>query len=84
MDCEQLLESFQYRFAASGVREPTRTAEELLAFVFECPRDQLHENHFPEPPSSGQMMEIIRTLEKLAVRIESGESPQEVLGCLDF
>lgn len=84
MDTEQLLESFAFRFSASGVREPERTAEELLAHVFGCRIDEVHEGKTPNPPSSGQMMAMIRELETLAVRIENGESPQDVLNCLDF
>jgi len=84
MDSEQLLESFDFRFRASGVREPTRAAEELLAHVFQCRAEQIHHCETPHPPSSGQMMAMIRQLEELAGRIESGESPQDVLGCVDF
>lgn len=84
MDSEQLLESFHFRFAGAGVREPSRAAEELLAHVFKCDAREIHHRPTPEPLSSGQMMSIIRQLETLAERIESGESPQEVLGCLDF
>ncbi len=84
MDSEQLLDSFQYRFAAAGIREPARTAEELLAHVFQCSTKEIHNRPAPEPPSSGQLMAIIRQLEELAVRIEAGESPQDVLGCLDY
>lgn len=84
MDIDQLLDSFTYRFSASGVRKPERTAAELLAHVFGCHHTEVHDRSAPNPPSSGQMMETIRQLEALAVRIENGESPQEVLGCLDF
>jgi hypothetical protein len=84
MDTEQLFESFQFRFAAAGVREPGRTAEELLAHVFHCPTHAVHHGIAPAPHSSGQQMAIIRQLEELATRIESGESPQDVLNCLDF
>lgn len=84
MDAEQLLESFEYRFVASGVRKPTRTAEELLAYVFRCRTTEVHQGETPNPPSSGQMLAIIRELETLAVRIENGESPQKVLNCPDF
>lgn len=84
MEIDQLLDSFSYRFAASGVRKPIRTAEELLANVFKCRPPELHRSEIPDPPSSGQMMGIIRELECLAVRIESGEEPQTVLNCLDF
>lgn len=76
-DCAQLLESFEFRFAASDVREPIRTAEELLAHGFKCHRNELKNSPFPDPPSSGRMMEIIRQLEELAVRIENGEDPPE-------
>lgn len=82
MDTEQLLESFTYRFAAAGVREPERTSEELLAHVFNCRAKEAH--HHPAPLSSGQQLAIIRQLEQLAARIETGESPQDVLNCLDF
>ena len=84
MDTEQLLESFEFRFQASGVRQPGRTAEELIAHVFKCHSAEVHQREIPEPPSSGQMMSIIRELEKHAERIENGESPQDVLNCLDF
>jgi hypothetical protein len=84
MDTEQLFESFQFRFTAAGIREPGRTAEELLAHVFHCPVSAVHQSRVPEPLSSGQQMAIIRALEACATRIENGESPQEVLNCLDF
>jgi hypothetical protein len=84
MDAEQLFESFQYRFAAAEVREPGRTAEELLAHVFHCPARSVHHGIAPVLPSSGQQMALIRQLEQLATRIETGESPQDVLNCLDF
>lgn len=84
MDKEQLLESFQFRFSSAGVRKPDRAAEELLAKVFHCRTAALHHGQTPNPPSSGQMMAIIRELETLAERIENGEEPQSVLGCADF
>ncbi|MGE4488246.1 MAG: hypothetical protein AB7E95_01730 [Kiritimatiellales bacterium] len=84
MDSEQLLESFTYRFSASGVREPKRTSEELLAHVFGCSVREVHNRPTPNPLSSGTKMAMIRQLEALAERIESGESPQEVLNCVDF
>ena len=84
MDAEQLLDSFTYRFAASGVRKPARTAEELLAYVFQCHPAELHGSETPDPPSSGQMMAMIREMEDLAVRIENGEPPQDALNCLDY
>ncbi len=84
MDSEQLLDSFQYRFAAAGVREPTRTAEELLARVFHCTTGEIHHRPVPEPLSSGQLMALIRQMEELAARIESGEDAQAVLNCPDF
>lgn len=82
MDTDQLLESFVFRFTAAGVREPERTSEELLAHVFNCRAKETR--HRPAPRSSGQQLEIIRQLEQLATRIENGESPQDVLNCLDF
>lgn len=84
MDSEQLLESFEFRFKASGVREPTLTAEALLAHVFHRNTKEVHDGETPHPPSSGQMMQIIRQLEEFAEKIEAGESPQELLGCVDF
>lgn len=84
MDSEQLLESFHFRFKAFGIREPKRTAEELLAHVFHCHVNELLHRETPHPLSSGQAMAMIRKLEELATRIERGESPQEVLGCIDF
>lgn len=84
MDTEQLLESFEFRFKASGIRKPDRVAEELVAHVFNCHSKEVHQIAPPTPPSSGQMMAIIRELETHAERIENGESPQEVLGCPDF
>jgi len=84
MQSNQLLDSFTYRFAASGVRKPERTAEELLAYVFKCPVSEVHQGSTPDPPSSGQIIKLIHTLEELAVRIENGEDPQAVLECPDF
>jgi hypothetical protein len=85
MDIDQLLESFTFRFTASGVRKPERTAEELLSHVLGCGPKETHQpDPVPAPLSSGQQMAIIRELETFAERIENGESPQEVLGCLDF
>ena len=84
MDTPQLLESFEFRFRAAGVRKPERTAEELLAHVFKCHPAQVHDRELPHPPSSGQTMQLIRELERHAELIENGKSPQEVLNCLDF
>jgi t-SNARE complex subunit (syntaxin) len=84
MDTDELIESFQFRFKASGIRKPERTAEELVAHVFKCHPAQVHDQALPNPPSSGQMMQLIRELERHAELIESGKSPQEVLNCLDF
>lgn len=84
MDTEQLLESFVFRFSAAGVRKPDRTAEELLAHVFHCRAKEVHQLDAPTPPSSGQQMALICQLERLATRIEAGESPQDVLNCVDF
>ena len=83
MDTEQLVDSFKFRFAAGGMREPQRTAEELVAHVLGCSRSELGKQ-LPDPPSSGQQMELILQFEKLAERIEGGESPQDVLNCPDF
>lgn len=84
MDIDQLLESFTFRFAASGIRKPERTAEELLAYVLGCHHQELQNLPVLNIPSSGQAMAIIRQLESLAEQIEAGRSPQEVLDCLDF
>lgn len=84
MDSNQLLESFSYRFAASGVRKPGHVAKELLAHVFDYRTQKLHNGQTPTPPSSGQMMAIIRQLDVLAERIENGEDPPAVLNCPDF
>lgn len=84
MDSEQLLDSFVFRFKAAGIREPQRTAEELMAYVLGCSRSEAHNGETPHPPSSGQMMELILQFEKLAERLEAGETPQEVLNCPDF
>lgn len=84
IDADQLLESFEFRFTASGVRKPKRTAEELLAHVFGCSRKEVHTHEMPEPLSSGKKIEMIRQMEDFAVRIEEGEAPQAVLGCLDY
>lgn len=82
MDINQLLESFAFRFDAAGIREPERVGQELLAHVFCCRTNELRSH--PAPLSSGQQLAIIRQLEQLASRIENGESPQDVLNCLDF
>lgn len=84
MDIDELIESFEFRFKASGIREPGRTAEELVAYVFKRHPAEVHQSEIPKPLSSGQMMQIIRELEAHAERIENGESPQDVLNCLDF
>lgn len=84
MDTEQLLESFDFRFKASGIRQPARTAEALLAHVLKCHPAEVHDRELPHPPSSGQLVAMIRELEAHAQRIENGESPQDVLNCLDF
>jgi hypothetical protein len=84
MDTDELIESFEFRFKASGIREPGRTAEELVAHVLQCHPAEVHDRELPHPLSSGQLMQMIRELEAHAERIENGESPQEVLNCLDF
>lgn len=69
---------------ASGIREPGRTAEEFVAHLFKGHPAEVHHREPLTPPSSGQMVALIRELETHAERIENGESPQDVLNCLDF
>lgn len=73
-----LVESFEFRFAASGVDNPKRVAEELLAHVFGCKPLEIYLRNTPLPP------EFSHTLEKLAMRIEAGEPLQYVVGHVDF
>jgi len=84
MEADQLIESFEFRFAAAGVRKPKRVSEELLAYVFGCRPPDLHSGDFPVPAVLPEKFAIIRKLEELAVRIENGEEPQAVIGCVDF
>jgi release factor glutamine methyltransferase len=78
MNSPSLVESFRFRFAASGVDNAKRVAEELLAHVFGCKPLEIYLRNAPLPPA------FFYTLEKLAQRIENGEPLQYVIGHVDF
>ena len=84
MEIDQLVESFEFRFQASGVENAKRVAEELLAHVLECKPLEIYTGVANIVNSTAQKFEIIQKLEPLAERIEQGEPLQYVLGNVDF
>ncbi|VGO11554.1 Release factor glutamine methyltransferase [Pontiella desulfatans] len=84
MEIDQLVESFAFRFKASGVDNAKRVAEELLAHVFECRPLEIYTGKPPEARSTAEQFKIISRLEPLAERIENGEPLQYVVGHVDF
>lgn len=84
MDIDQLIESLEFRFAASGVDNAKRVAEELLAHVFKCKPLEIYTGATPENPTVSEQLDIIKRLEPLAERIENGEPLQYVVGHVDF
>ena len=84
MEIDQLVESFEFRFKASGVDNAKRVAEELLAHVLECKPLEIYTGAANIVNSAAQKFEVIQKLEPLAERIEQGEPLQYVLGEVDF
>ncbi len=85
MDIDQLIESLEFRFAAAGVDNARRVAEELLAYIFDCkPLEIYTGTAVPQQATSAEQLEIIKRIEPLAERIESGEPLQYVVGSVDF
>jgi release factor glutamine methyltransferase len=84
MDIDQLVESFEFRFKASGIDNAKRVAEELLAHVFECKPLEIYTGGASGIATLSQQFEVIRKLEPMAERIENGEPLQYVLGCVEF
>ena len=84
MEIGPLIESFEFRFAAAGVDNAKRVAEELLAHVFHCKPLEIYTGTVPRQTTTPEKMELIKRLEPLAERIENGEPLQYVIGHVDF
>jgi release factor glutamine methyltransferase len=84
MEIVQLVESFASRFAAVGVDNPKRVAEELLAHAFHCKPLEIYTGAIDLASGSSAVIEIFKRLEPLAGRIEKGEPLQYVIGSVDF
>jgi release factor glutamine methyltransferase len=84
MEIDQLIESLAFRFAASGVDNVKRVAEELLAHVFHCKPLEIYTGAVPRQTTAPEERELIKRLEPLAERIETGEPLQYVIGHVDF
>ena len=78
MEIIPLVESIQLRFAAAGIDNPKRVAEELLAHVLGCRPLAIYLRDAPAPP------EKIAAMEPLVARIEADEPLQYVVGHVDF
>lgn len=74
----RLIESLERRFAAAGIDNAKRVAEELVAHVLECRPLETYLRDEPLSPGNLQIMEM------LAGRIEGGEPLQYVVGHVDF
>ena len=84
MEITRLVESFEIRFAAAGVGNPKRVAEELLAHILECKPLEIYTGSLPSEASPEDPAHLIRKIEPLAERIEQGEPLQYVIGHVDF
>jgi release factor glutamine methyltransferase len=84
MEIDQLIESFVFRFAAAGVDNAKRVAEELLAHVLHCKPLEIYTGTVPQHTTTPEQLQIIKRLEPLAERIENGEPLQYVIGQVDF
>ena len=84
MEIAQLIESFVFRFAAAGVDNAKRVAEELLAHVLNCKPLEIYTDAVPQYTTTPEQLQIIKRLEPLAERIENGEPLQYVIGQVDF
>ncbi|HSR88741.1 MAG TPA: peptide chain release factor N(5)-glutamine methyltransferase [Pontiella sp.] len=84
MEISQLVESFEFRFAAAGVDNAKRVAEELLAHVFHCKPLEIYTGAVPAHATAPDKLALIKQLEPMAERIENGEPLQYVIGHVDF
>ena len=84
MEISQLIESFEFRFAAAGVDNAKRVAEELLAHVFHCKPLEIYTGAAPRHTTTSEKLKLIKQLEPMAERIENGEPLQYVIGHVDF
>ncbi len=84
MDVDQLVESFEFRFKASGIDNAKRVAEELLAHVFDCKPLEIYTGGASSVVTPSKQFDIIRKLEPMAERIENGEPLQYVVGNVEF
>ena len=84
MEIDRLIESLQFRFAAAGVDNAKRVTEELLAHVFHCKPLEIYTGTLSNPTTPHEKMDLLKQLEPLAERIESGEPLQYVMGQVDF
>ncbi len=84
MEIDQLIESMEFRFAASGVDNAKRVAEELLAHVLHCKPLEIYTGAVPQHATTLEKLQIIKQLEPMAERIENGEPLQYVVGHVDF
>ena len=84
MEVDPLIESLAFRFAAAGVDNAKRVAEELLAHVFHCKPLEIYTGAVPQYATTPEELELIKRLEPMAERIENGEPLQYVIGHADF
>jgi release factor glutamine methyltransferase len=84
MNINELIASFQFRFAAAGVDNAKRVAEEMLAHVFNCKPMEIYTGINVQDSTTAEKVELIRKIEPLAERIENGEPLQYVLGSVEF
>lgn len=73
-----LIKSLEQRFKAAGVDNAKRVVQELLAHLLGCKLLEIYLRNEPLTPGN------LKTLEELALRIESGEPLQYVIGHVDF
>ncbi len=84
METARLVESLEFRFAAAGVDNARRVAEELLAEALHCKPLEIYTHVAARHAKTSEKMQLIRRLEPMAVRIENGEPLQYVVGHVDF
>ena len=63
MEIGPLIESFEFRFAAAGVDNAKRVAEELLAHVFHCKPLEIYTGAVPRQTADTDKTELIKQLE---------------------
>lgn len=84
MEIASLVESFHFRFAAAGVDNARRVAEELFAHIYDCKPLEIYTGKINPPGNAAEAIALVRKLEPLAERIENGEPLQYVVGHVDF